>query len=217
MAGRVASRSWAWSARRAVIARGMAATGLLSIGVCLGVVVGSLFDGPRLFVRGLALATQRVELPASSVVLELEALEAFGELQREEPPPALEPPPATQPEVASAPRVPAPAPMARPSASKPAPLPELEVAQRVIAEIAARKQPQQTGKVVQVAAYAERPLAEALVERLRKSGFKSYVSDTRPKGQYRFRVRVRSQLGGSVKQLAARLEAQGHAVWITTE
>ncbi len=82
MAGRVASRSWAWSARRAVIAKGMAATGLLSIGVCLGVVVGSLFDGPRLFVRGLTLATQRVELPPSSAVLELEALEAFSELQR---------------------------------------------------------------------------------------------------------------------------------------
>ncbi len=117
------------------------------------------------------------------------------------------PPPAARPEVAAAPRPPDPA-------------PEPKLAERVIAEIAARdKTPERSGpsQVVQVAAYTDREMAEALVRRLRKRGFDSYISDTQPKGSHRYRVRVRPALRGSVKRLASRLESQGHGVWITKE
>ncbi|MCH6563052.1 MAG: SPOR domain-containing protein, partial [Myxococcales bacterium] len=72
-------------------------------------------------------------------------------------------------------------------------------------------------EVVQVAAYTDRKGAEVLVGRLRKRGFDSYISDTQPKGSHRYRVRVRPPSGDSANQLAARLEAQGHGVWITKE
>ncbi len=197
----------AWARYRSWLAKGLAASGLLSIGVCLGVVLGSVLDGPRLFVRSLTQPTDRVELRPSATALEPELLPAFRELQRERPLPPPSPRPAARPEVAAAP-------IRRAPAAGP------EALERVIAEIAAReKSAPKTGpsEVVQVAAYTDRKLAEVLVERLRKRGFDSYISDTQPKGSHRFRVRVRPPSGDSANQLAARLEAQGHGVWITKE
>jgi cell division septation protein DedD len=95
-----------------------------------------------------------------------------------------------------------------------------DAAERVISEIAARdatKKPSGPQSVVQVAAHTDRQMAEALMRRLQESGFHSYISGTRPKGQHRYRVRVRPEAGASVKKLASRLEAQGFGVWITTE
>ncbi len=223
MARAGAKKGRAWARYRSWLAKGLAASGLLSIGVCLGVVLGSVLDGPRLFVRRLTQPTERVELRPSVTALELELLPAFRDLQRERPvpPPSLPPtahptPPAVAP--------PGPRPTARPEVAA-APVrralaPAPEVVERVIAEIAAReKSAPKTGpsEVVQVAAYTDRKGAEVLVERLRKRGFDSYISDTQPKGSHRFRVRVRPPSGGSANQLAARLEAQGHGVWITKE
>ncbi len=212
-----------WARYRSWLAKGLAASGLLSIGVCLGVVLGSVLDGPRLFVRRLTQPTERVELRPSATALESELLPAFRELQRERPVPPPSPPPAARP---SPPAVapPSPRPTARPEVAaapvRRAPAPGPEVVERVIAEIAAwEKSAPKTGpsEVVQVAAYTDRKLAEVLVERLRKRGFDSYISDTQPKGSHRFRVRVRPPSGDSANQLAARLEAQGHGVWITKE
>ncbi len=218
-----AKKGRAWARYRSWLAKGLAGSGLLSIGICLGVVMGSVLDGPRLFVRRLTQPTERVELRPSATALEAELLPAFRELQRERPVPPPSPPPAARP---SPPAVapPSPRPRARPEVAaapvRRAPAPGSEVAERVIAELAAReKSAPKTGpsEVVQVAAYTDRKMAEALVGRLRKRGFDSYISGTQPKGSHRFRVRVRPPSGDSANQLAARLEAQGHGVWITKE
>ena len=218
-----AKKGRAWARYRSWLAKGLAASGLLSIGVCLGVVLGSVLDGPRLFVRRLTQPTERVELRPAATALEAELLPAFLDLQRERPVPPPSPPPAARP---SPPAVapPSPRPTARPEVAaapvRGVPAPGSEVAERVIAAIAAReKSAPNTGpsEVVQVAAYTDRKMAEALVGRLRKRGFDSYISGTQPKGSHRFRVRVRPPSGDSAIQLAARLEAQGHGVWITKE
>jgi cell division protein FtsN len=204
----------------------------LAIGVCFGVVLGSVLDGPRLFVRRLTQASQRVELRPSGAGLETEPLTAFLELQRERPAssprPARSAPPPAPPPVAAAPRRPAPEPATPPDAAERV-ISEIaardaasqrKAAERVISEIAARdaaKKPSGPQKVVQVAAHTDRQMAEALVRRLQDRGFDSYISGTRPKGKHRYRVRVRPEAGASVKRLASRLEAQGFGVWITTE
>ncbi len=226
-----AKKGRAWARYRSWLAKGLAASGLLSIGVCLGVVLGSVLDGPRLFVRRLTQPTERVELRPAATALEAELLPAFLDLQRERPVPPPSPPPAARPSPPPAARPsppavapPSPRPTARPEVAaapvRGVPAPGSEVAERVIAAIAAReKSAPNTGpsEVVQVAAYTDRKMAEALVGRLRKRGFDSYISDTQPKGSHRFRVRVRPPSGDSAIQLAARLEAQGHGVWITKE
>jgi cell division protein FtsN len=196
------------------------------------VVLGSVLDGPRLFVRRLTQASQRVEIRSSGAGLEMEPLTAFLELQRERPAsfprPARSAPPPAPPSVATAPRRPAPEPAAPPDAAERV-ISEIaardgaappDAAERVISEIAARdatKKPSGPQSVVQVAAHTDRQMAEALMRRLQESGFHSYISGTRPKGQHRYRVRVRPEAGASVKKLASRLEAQGFGVWITTE
>ncbi len=223
MARASAKKGRAWARYRSWLAKGLAASGLLSIGVCLGVVLGSVLDGPRLFVRRLTQPTERVELRPAATALEAELLPAFLDLQRERPVPPPSPQPAARPSPpAMAP--PSPRPTARPEVAaapvRGVPAPGSEVAERVIAAIAAReKSAPNTGpsEVVQVAAYTDRKMAEALVGRLRKRGFDSYISGTQPKGSHRFRVRVRPPSGDSAIQLAARLEAQGHGVWITKE
>ncbi len=239
MARTGAKKGRAWARYRSWLAKGLAASGLLSIGVCLGVVLGSVLDGPRLFVRSLTQPTDRVELRPSATALEPELLPAFRDLQRARPlpPPSPRPaarpsppavtPPSPRPALRSSPPAvapPSPRPAARPEVAaapiRRAPAAGSEALERVIAEIAARdKSAPKTGpsEVVQVAAYTDRKGAELLVGRLRKRGFDSYISDTQPKGSHRFRVRVRPPSGDSAKQLAARLEAQGHGVWITKE
>jgi cell division protein FtsN len=199
---------WATGVRRIV-----AGVGLFAVGTSIGIVLGSVLEGPRLFVRRLTEPSQKVEIPASSIRLEAERLTAFRELQRERPSaprvPATRQPPPMPPEVATAPPRPAPERRADP-----------EAAERVISQIEARravKVKSASQKVVQVAAYADKRAAEALVRRLKASGFDSYISHTRPEGQQRYRVRVRSKTGEAAKTLAARLEAEGLSVWITTE
>ena len=59
-ARRRSGRGW-----RSGIAKFLAGAGLISVGVCLGVVLGSVLDGPRLFVRRLSQGVQRVEIQAS--------------------------------------------------------------------------------------------------------------------------------------------------------
>jgi hypothetical protein len=55
----------AWGSSGSAVAKLFAGAGLLAIGVCFGVVLGSVLDGPRLFVRRLTQASQRVELRPS--------------------------------------------------------------------------------------------------------------------------------------------------------
>ena len=213
------------------IAKLLAGAGLISVGVCLGVVLGSVLDGPRLFVRRLSQGVQRVEIQASPSSLEPESLAAFRELQRERPAPspaarrlASKPPPAAKPARVPKQRLekkePPPSVAAAPKPRAASPEPRLQEAERVISEIAAREARRQqtgSGKVVQVAAYTERRMAEALVQRLRDDEFGAYVSDTRPEGTHRYRVRVRTQKGQSPQALASSLEERGLSVWITSE
>ena len=50
----------------------MAGLALVSVGVCLGIILGSLVDGPRLFVRRLTEPVQRIELPPAVELIEPE-------------------------------------------------------------------------------------------------------------------------------------------------
>ena len=216
----------------------LAGAGLISVGICLGVVLGSVLDGPRLFVRRLSQGVQRVEIQTSPSNLDLESLTAFRELQREGPvpsppsqQPALKPPPAALPAPVPKQRLAKKQPLAsvaaarNPRAAKreppsPSPEPRLQEAERVISEIAAREASRQqagSGKVVQVAAYTERRMAEALVQRLREDEFGAYLSDRRSESKHRYRVRVRTQKGQSPQALASSLKERGLSVWITTE
>ncbi|MCH6562820.1 MAG: hypothetical protein IH800_10450, partial [Myxococcales bacterium] len=104
MARAGAKKGRAWARYRSWLAKGLAASGLLAIGVCLGVVLGSVLDGPRLFVRRLTQPTESIELRPSATALDLDLLPAFRELQRERPAPspaarrlASKPPPAAKP------------------------------------------------------------------------------------------------------------------------
>jgi cell division septation protein DedD len=73
------------------------------------------------------------------------------------------------------------------------------------------------GKVVQVAAYRDLRLAEALARRLVRDGFEAYVSGKHPSGDLRHRVRVRPAPGQDVNVLAGELEVRGFGVWVTKE
>jgi cell division protein FtsN len=71
--------------------------------------------------------------------------------------------------------------------------------------------------VIQVASYVERHSAAALVTRLRRRGFDSYLSQTRSEGEVRYRVRVRPSGGLGPADLAGQLQSSGFSTWITTE
>jgi cell division septation protein DedD len=93
-------------------------------------------------------------------------------------------------------------------------------AEAVMADIARRQQPGAAagaGRVIQIASYTDRRAADALVNRLRKQGFDSFVSTTRAEGTERFRVRVRPAAGRDERQVASDLESRGFSVWVTSE
>jgi cell division protein FtsN len=73
------------------------------------------------------------------------------------------------------------------------------------------------GPVVQVASYTDPRSADALVARLRRMGFDSYVSNTSPQGEPRFRVRVRPAPGEDPSRVASKLSENGFGVWVTRE
>lgn len=193
----------------------LAGLALLAVGLCLGIVLGSVASGPRLFVRRLTEPLQRVEIgaPAEAAPAE-DQLTEFRELQARTDSAAPEPPPSgpARASVAAAP-------------PKPESL-EQQAAERVLAELRAQRAPDERvpelarptpSPVIQVAAYTEPGAAGALARRLSRDGYDSYVSHTLHQGIDRYRVRVRPAPGTDVDAVANRLKRKGLSVWVTRE
>ena len=207
--------------RGASLLRLIYGAGLVALGACLGIVIGSLTETPRLVLERLRgpVETVDVAIPAQEKPKspsEAAPLERFGDLQegrapkaaRAVPAPAkpaveAEPPPLVPPaELEPAPSVAA-APPATPKEATPAPV-----------ETPAALQPH--GAVVQVASYVERKPADDLVRKLEGSGFDAYVSQPAATNG-RFRVRIRPAAGESAGDLATRLRGFGFDTWATSE
>jgi cell division septation protein DedD len=196
---------------------GLSATALLLIGGCAGLALGSLLDGPRVFLRHLLEPSESTEIVGVSAPAAPAELTEYRALQQTRPrakPPSAQPPPSTPESKAVTP---------------PPVRPEVQV-RDLIDEIAAKRaatrspeaQPQSArqrvgSKVVQIAAYRDIRSAEALARRLRRSGFDSYVSSTRPEGEERFRVRVSPSADTDIGTLASQLRERGFPIWVTTE
>ncbi len=201
---------------------------LLGIGCSIGLVVGTVSNVPELLLAWAARDGTTVELPGREVAPtptpRVADLQEFPKLQEAAKArrPAVNVPLAANPPVASPPPTPKPAPAAPAPAPAPAaaaaPLPAPATKQSVVANLAKRTAtPAPGGAVVQVASYSDARAADALVRRLRGQGFDSYVSDQKPDGQQRYRVRVRPAAGQDPKQLAAALGQSGLSVWVTRE
>jgi cell division protein FtsN len=199
--------------------------GLVALGACLGIVIGSLSETPRLVLERLRgpVETVDVALPEPSKAKpasEAAKLERFGDLQEgrapksahalpesakpvvePEPPPPLVPPSELEPgpPVAAAPPATA--------IAKPEP---------VTAPVGKPAAVQPQLAVVQVASYVERKPADDLVRKLGESGFDAYVSQPAATNG-RFRVRIRPASGESAAELATRLRGFGFDTWATSE
>jgi cell division protein FtsN len=209
-------------ARRRAAAAGAAlkklffGSALVGVGVCLGIVLGTVWDLPDLLLRRLLEAPRTVSLAPPEPSAGDEPLAAFRELQSR-----------TRRRREAAPAAPAPSAPAPPKAAErrdepaPEPPPKAPSAKdRALADVAARalrRSAPDEQVVIQVASYTDRRSAEALVTRLRRSGFDSYISHTQPAGETRYRVRVRPSGGLEASDLAGQLQSNGFNTWITTE
>jgi len=208
--------------RGAALLRFAYGAGLLALGACLGIVIGSLSETPRLLLERLRGPVETVDVPANDAPTRAPedsaaTLERFGELQegkspkseKARPAPAkpraeAEPPPLVPPsELVTAPPVAAAPPVT--SARTVAP-----------AEVETRASVQPAGAVVQVASYVERKPADDLVRKLKDSGFDAYVSQPAATNG-RFRVRIRPSGAESAGDLANRLRGFGFDTWATSE
>ena len=193
---------------------------LVAVGVCLGIVLGTVWDLPELLLRRLLEAPRTVALDPPEPRAAEEPLAAFRELQsktrrkRKAEPAARAPAAREQPQPAERREQPPPAPT--PASAPEAP----SAADRALADVAARavsRSAPDRQVVIQVASYTDQRSAEALVTRLRRSGFDSYLSHTKPEGETRYRVRVRPSGDTKPAELAGKLQSSGFSTWITTE
>jgi cell division septation protein DedD len=189
---------------------------LLGIGCAIGLVVGTVSNVPELLLTWAARDSTTVELatPEPAPPPRMADLQEFPKLQE----PAKATPPLANAPVARNPQVAAPPPVAASPGPQNPPVPQAPAPaskEAVVASLAKKAAP--GGSVVQVAAYSDARSAEALARRLRGQGFDSYVSDQKPGGQQRYRVRVRPAAGQDPKQLAAKLGQSGLSVWVTRE
>ena len=207
----------------ATLLRFVYGAGLVALGACLGIVIGSLSETPRLLLERLRGPVETVDVSSRTEETQPPepgpaVLERFGELQEGKPPkpektspapasPAheAEPPP---PHVAPANLNPPP-----PVAAAPQAVPEPPAA-KVLPEVPAAVQTHSA--VVQVASYVERKPADELVVKLEGSGFDAYVSQP-VAANGRYRVRIRPTGGESVAELAKRLRGFGFDTWATSE
>ncbi len=219
--------------RGASLLRVVYGAGLLALGACLGIVIGSLSETPRLLLERLRGPVETVDVPVpeqekARAEPPAAPLERFGDLQEGraprsarvapkdvKPPAEAEPPPPAIPpaELDPAPPVAAapPAAAAKPPVER---KPEPEPA--AAAPAAKPEAAPPPGAVVQVASYVERKPADELVKKLEGSGFDAYVS--RPAAANgRFRVRIRPAAGETAGQLATRLRGYGFDTWATSE
>lgn len=205
--------------------------GLLALGACLGIVIGSLSETPRLLLERLRGPVETVEIASPEKLEKVEEpaaskLEVFGDLQEgkapkpakapaanAKPPAEAEPPPELVP-AAELPK-PAPPPVPTPEPAAPAVAAAPPPSAAVESDPPAAVKPS-GGAVVQVASYVERKPAEELVAKLRGTGFQAYVSQPAAVNG-RFRVRIRPDEGESAADLAKRLRGFGFDTWATSE
>lgn len=208
-------------------ARGLGATRwvygslLVAIGACIGIVIGSVSDTPRIFFERLRGPVETVELekPASAPAAEASPpLEAFDELQGAPTKPEPKRPVANAP--VAAPAAPAPvaraAPAAPPQVSSPPPPAPAKSSAEIVRALEPKSGAPSKGSVVQVLSLAERKQADALVAKLKTQGFEPYATPM-PDKSGRFRVRVRPGAGQSTAELEQRLKALGLKTWATAE
>lgn len=215
-----------------VLRRILYGTGLVAIGVCVGVVLGALLEAPRLFLAGLLHPVRTLELnvqeegsadgiDGSGAIDEI-PLRAFGELQGDEP----------RSRVSAAKQAAGSAPPSSPAAD------ELigRIRQRALAEEPTSAEPaasrsptvpaagdapvasmRPSGTVVQVASFQDAADAERLVGELRSRGFDAFVSPNSVSESWRHRVRVSPGSDENADALEARLRARGYQTWKTQE
>lgn len=227
--------------RGRALLRAFYGAGLVAIGACLGIVIGSLSETPRLLLERLRGPVETVEVGSPDAVpgakSEAAPLERFGELQEgkapkpaaapakpapETPPPPefvpteeLPTPPPASPPVAAAPPPAAAPPAATAKAPPAAKAPATEKPPApAAAEPPAKIKP--GGAVVQVASYVDRKPADELVVKLESTGFDAYVSQPAA-ANGRYRVRIRPNAGESAADLAKRLRGFGFDTWATSE
>jgi cell division septation protein DedD len=204
-------------------------SGLLGLGACLGIVIGSLSETPRLLLERLRGPVETVEIASPEKIEKIEEpaaskLEVFGDLQEGKAPKPAKAPPANAKPAAEV----EPPPELVPAADLPTPAPP-PVADPVAPAVAAAPPPSSSAPsqppaaikptgaaVVQVASYVERKPAEELVAKLKSTGFQAYVSQPAAVNG-RFRVRIRPDEGESAGDLAKRLRGFGFDTWATTE
>jgi cell division septation protein DedD len=200
-------------------------SGLVALGACLGIVIGSLSETPRLVLERLRGPVETIDVAVpepSKAKAEPEAatLERFGDLQAgRAPKSARAKPEAAKPAVEPEP----PPPLVPPAELEPAPpvaaAPPANSIGHSTPKPAAVEKPaavQPHSAVVQVASYVERKPADDLVRKLGESGFDAYVSQPAATNG-RFRVRIRPATGESAAELATRLRGFGFDTWATSE
>jgi cell division septation protein DedD len=200
---------------------------LVAIGACIGIVIGSVSDTPRIFLERMRGPVETVELepPAAAPTAEAPPLEAFDELQATAPAKleakrsvgnaaaATAPAAPSAPAPATAHAVPAPPPqVSSPPPAAPAPAKSAEEIVRGLEQKTAAPK----GSVIQVLSLAEKKQADALVTKLKTQGFDPYVTPM-PDKSGRFRVRVRPSAGQTTAELEQRLKALGLKTWATAE
>lgn len=205
MASEAGERGAARRSRGPRVLRFLYGAGLFAIGACLGVVIGSISETPRLLLERLRGPVESIDVSATSAEAEPPAkLEVFKDLQEGKQPSPPSRPPAANPPLDIAP---APPPVAAPPPAEKAP--PVEPAAAPSAAVAARP-------VVQVASHVDRRAADEMAAKLRSRGFDAYVSQ--PAAQSgRFRVRVRPAGGETPAALAKRLKSDGYDTWATSE
>jgi hypothetical protein len=200
---------------------------VLGSGVAIGVVIGTVWPTPGVIKDWLTGPVERVMLGRPSAERAEEPpparLEEFRDLQtgrrtRARPTPRPPPPPEPRRDVAAPP----------PASDRR----EEGTAARVIADLAEQnrkvlpsvgspppKRPEADAddRVVQVASYEERALADALARRLGGLGFDAYVTDGTSGGEIWYRVRVRPPFGQGPDELSSTLRDHGFKVWVTRE
>lgn len=220
-----------------VLRRILYGTGLVAIGVCVGVVLGALLEAPRLFLAGLLHPVRTLDLSVqeggdADGIDELEAIDeiplrAFGELQGEEPRPRV---PVAKPAAGGAPP---PSPVAdeligrirqralagEPASAGASPPPADPAGARssTVPAAAPVASGRPSGTVVQVASFHDEADAERLVGELRSRGFDAFVSSNPVSESWRHRVRVSPGPGENADALEARLRARGYQTWKTQE
>jgi hypothetical protein len=200
-------------------------TGIALVGFAVGLVAGSLLEGPRLLIEWLRGPVRGIEMAAAdSAPVETGPLPELSALHRRTPARPAAPRPARKAEAeAPAAARPAPArsapPAAAPAASAAAP--PRAVVDSLRREVEARPPgpapPEQGAPVIQVASTPDAAEAQRIVARLRSGGFDAFSIAVRPNGSTTHRVRVRASGNQTPAAVAERLRAQGFETWITRD